>query len=251
MIKKYTTTIIALFIACASFAQDKVNFKIAPKQGKILKYEMITKTDIGGSQDVMMDIRLEMSMNPIKVTDNNIDIDVNYSNLKMDMNAGMMMMSYDSNEEPQDDFSKTIATSLAPKLNNTLKIEIDTKGKVNNIDFPNVPEQAFDKSNMRNIVTSFPDKAIAIGETWTDTKTNGQLGVTMKIKYTLEEKNEQGYKISAKGIIVDSNGNEIGEMSGDTIIDEQTHFTKSTLMNSKIDIQGQKITMSTEMNQLD
>lgn len=248
--KKFSTTMLALLIAVLCLAQKKVDFSISLQQGKPLQYEMITKTDLEGPENIMMDMRMQMTFDPINITDTTINAKVNYSNFKMDMSAGMMTMSYDSSQEPQNEMTQALATSIAPLLENTLSLSMDKKGQISSIDFPNVPDQAFDKSTMLYLTTSFPDKTISIGETWTDIKTIGQLGVTMKITNTLMEKTADGYRISNTGILVDSNGNKIGSMNGFTLIDEKTHFTKASSTNSKMEIHGQTIVLSTEIKEI-
>jgi len=99
-------------------AQEKVRFKVNPEKGKSLNYEMILKTDVEGAQDVMMDMKMGLTLTPSTVTDNDITLDIKYTKVKMDINAGMMMLSYDSSEESDNEMSKAIGAELKPILEN-------------------------------------------------------------------------------------------------------------------------------------
>lgn len=251
MKKTSLSVIFTLLIGITLQAQEKVRFRINPKQGHTLQYEMLIKTDIEGVQGIMIDMNIEMNLTPIIITDSTINIEVKHTKVRLDGTADNQLFFYDSSIDAQDtEMTEALAPLIDPMLKNTLRLEISPNGKVKNIDLPNVSEQAFDKGNMQNITPNFPDKEIEIGYTWKSEKSKAQFGLDCEITNTLLEKTTKGYKITTAGVFFNPSGKEIGEMNGYYIIDEKTHFTRSSLTNTSIDIEGQKIAMSIEMKQI-
>jgi len=198
----------------------------------------------------MMDMKMGLTLTPSTVTDNDITLDIKYTKVKMDINAGMMMLSYDSSEESDNEMSKAIGAELKPILENNLTLTIDKNGKVKEANFPNVSEQAFDKSSLQGFSVGYPDKEIAIGETWESNSSIGQLGISGTVINTLAEKTPEGYKITFKGNYLGQDGSQIGTTDGYYIVNPKTFITKNSIVNTNIEAQGQKITTSVELNLL-
>ena len=247
MRKIISTTVLSLLIAFATQAQEKIHLKISPEIGKSLNYEMTLKTDIEGAQDIMMDMSMAMTILPTAQSDSIVTFEAKYTKVTMDVNAGIMMVSYDSSIAPEDEMGKAVAEQIKPLLENTLTLMMSRSGKIKNIDLPNVSEQAFDKSSLRGFALGYPEKPISIGDTWTSTVTEEQLGANITTTNTLVEKNAEGYKIMVNGVFLDEEKNELGKMDGYYIIDSKTHFTKSSSINSTLALQGQKIATVLEL----
>lgn len=243
MRKTILTGALAFFIAFGTQAQEKFNLKIKLEKDKPINYEMLMKMDVQGPQDVMMDMSMDMTLKPIEVTPDLIKLEAKYTKVRMDMNAGMMMVTFDSSEEPKDEISKAIGAQIMPLLDASLKMTMDPYGKVLEVEAPNVAEGMFDENSLKSISLGFPNKDITIGESW-ETTSDSKLGGPITITNTLVEKTADGLKIETKGKILDAEGKEIGTQSGFYIIDSKTYLTKSMEASTNLEVQGQKVSSS-------
>ena len=246
MKKLFSTLFIAAF-TLTTFAQEKVLFKLNPTQGKSLPYEMTVKTDIDGAQSVIMDMQFKFNMTATDVQNESVVIDTKFAQIKTEVDAGMMAMSYDSSNETDDEMSKMLGTQFKPILENTLTLTLDKFGKVLDSKFPNVADGAFDKSSMEGLATEFPNKEIALGESWETTKDFPQLNLKGTIKFTYSEKAADGHKITTYGEFKDAAGNVVGTTNGHSIVDATTFMNKYSISESKLEVQGTKITTSAEL----
>lgn len=247
MIRYISIFVLTFFFYAVVQAQQKVHFRVNPETGKSLNYEIIIKSEIEGDEDVIMDIGLQMSLTPIALNDSAIIIEAKYPKLTMDITTAMMHIAYNSSEESQDELSQLLEAELRPLIENTETLTMNRQGVIKDSQFPNVTDQAFDRSNLKTFAISFPNKEIAIGESWYNPSTKGQFGLLTKITNTFTGITDNGYKIDISGIYVDDNDNEIGKINGFYIIDKKTHFTKSSSTNGHFEIDGQKVISSIEL----
>lgn len=249
--KRFLSTLfIASAVLLSAQAQEKVTFKLNPEKGKVVPLQMIMKSDIEGAQSMIMDMTMKMNMVATDISATSIKYEAKYTQLKTDVNVGMMTISYDSSKEPSNQLEETMATQLKPLLENTLTITMDRNAKVTDMDFPNVPDQAFDRSSIQGMSVAFPDRPLAVGDSWMSEITLPQLNAKGQTKNTFTEKNSEGYKISIAGTYTNDTGKEIGTMSGYYILDPKTFFTKSSIVNTSIEMQGNKITSSVELKEI-
>ncbi|MBL1409546.1 DUF6263 family protein [Sphingobacterium faecale] len=246
--------IIAALIVSSMFlglqAQEKVTFKLNPEKGKVVPFEMVSKSDVEGAQSMIMDMTIKMDMQATEVTTSQITYQAKYTQLKTDINAGIMTISYDSSKEPSNQMEEMMATQLKPLLESTLTIKMDKNAKITEMDFPNVPDQAFDQSSIQGMFVSYPDYPLAIGDSWNNEVSLPQLSVKGKTTSTFTEKNVDGYKITIEGIFIDNSGNAIGTTTGHYVLDAKTFFVKSSSVTSAMEIQGNKISSSTELKEI-
>ncbi|MFZ4862393.1 DUF6263 family protein [Sphingobacterium sp. Mn56C] len=246
MRKLFTTLFIASTVFVQAQAQQKIDFKLNPEKGKVIPYEMTLKTDIEGAQSLIMDMKMNMNMTAVDISDNSIKYETKYTKVTADVNAGIINMAYDSSKEPANQMEEMMASQLKPLLENALTLTMDKKGKVTQIDFPNVSEQAFDKSSMQNITVSFPEHPIAIGESWESNVELAALNAKGNTKNTLAEKTAEGYKINIEGTYTDESGNSLGNVKGYYILDPKTFSTKFSSVNTVIEVQGNKVSSTAE-----
>ncbi len=244
MIKYIAVFVLSIFLFSFSQAQEKVHFRVNPEKGKSLNYEMIIKSDIEGDEDVIMDIGLLMSLTPTSLSDSSIIIEAKYPKLTMDIHTAMMTINYNSSIASNDEMSQMLEVELRPLIDNIETITMNRNGVIKDSQFPNVTEQAFDKSNLKTFAISFPEEEIAIGDSWFSPSTKGQFGLLTKVNNTLIGLTDDGYRVDISGIYLDDNGEEIGKIEGHYIVDRNTHFTKSSSSNGSIEFDGQKITSS-------
>lgn len=249
--KKITTTIIfSLLIILSTQAQEKVLLRLKPEIGKAVGLEMIMKSDIEGPQSMIMDMNMKMNMTALAANAEEIKYSCTYTGIKMDVNAGIMTMSYDSDKEPENQMEEMLASQIKPLLENTMTITMTPQAKVVSVDFPNVSEQAFDQSSIENMSVALPEQAIAIGESWEAETAMGQFGIKGKTTNTFAEKTANGYKIDVIGKFTNDGGEEVGNVSGYYILDSTTLFTKEALVKTAIEIQGAKVISDVEIRQI-
>ncbi|ERJ58316.1 DUF6263 family protein [Sphingobacterium paucimobilis] len=245
----FTTALIAFAILLDVQAQEKIVFKLNPEKGKVMTFEMNMKSDIEGTQNMIMDMKMKMKMSATNVTDSTIQYQTKYTQLKTDINAGFISISYDSAVEPNDQMGKTMANQLKPLLENTLTITMNHRAQVVDMDFPNVPDAAFDRSSIQGMSVPYPTHPIAVGDSWENEIALPQLGIKGKNTNTFTEKTVDGYKITVAGTYMDDSGKVLGTTSGYYIVDTNTFFTKTSNIDTELEVQGNKIKSSMELNE--
>lgn len=242
--KKYLLTGITICLGFISFAQKAVEFKLNPEIGKPLNINMLMKMDVDGPQSIIMDMNMKMEMIPTKQENDNLTIENTTKAIKVDIDAGMMTMSYDSETEATDEMAKMLATQFSKIINQKIGLAMTSKGKTVDVTLPEGFEgQGFDKSSFSNIATAFPDKAVVPGESWesvTEMSDNPIVAKTALVS-TYREETADGYVVDVEGKIFDKSENEVGAVSGYYTLDKNTHFTKNSELKTSIEVQGSKI----------
>lgn len=248
--KKLSSLLLLVCFTIYTHAQEKVLLRLAPQQGETNTYEMIMKSDIEGPQSMIMDMNMGLTMTATEVTPETITYESKYGKIRTDINAGMMTISYDSEKEPENQMEEMMASQFKPLLESTLSIVMDKKAKVISMDFPNVPEEAFDKGSIQGMSVSFPEHEIAIGASWSSEIELQQLGAKGTTTNTLAEKTADGYRVTVSGTYTDANGNSIGTATGHYVLDPKTFFTKTSNVTSEMEFQGSKITSTVELREV-
>lgn len=233
-----------------TFAQEAVDFKLNPEIGAPLRFNMLMKTDVDGPQSVIMDMNMKMEMLPAKKENENFFIENIITSISADINAGMMTLSYNSEEEAIDETAKMLGEQFSKIIDQKISSVVTEKGKTIDIDLPpSFAAQGFDASSFSNVSPSLPDKAVIPGESWESTSEvpDNPLFSTIEMTSTFREENSDGYVIDIEGKMLHASGSEIGTMSGSYTLDKQTHFTKTSAIKTTIEAQGSKITSDVEM----
>ena len=96
--KTFLFTCLTFFVSFTVSAQEAVNFKLNPEIGKPIQMNMLMKTDIDGPQSVIMDMKIKMETLPAKKENENFIFENVIKAIKADIDAGMMTVSYNSEE---------------------------------------------------------------------------------------------------------------------------------------------------------
>lgn len=246
----FTTLFVASAVIFSTQAQEKITFRLNPEKGKVIPLQMIMKSDVEGAQSMIMDMTMRMNMVATDISESSVKYEAKYSQIKTDINVGMMTISYDSSKEPANETEVAMATQLKPLLESTLSITMDRNAKVTDMEFPNVPDQAFDRASIQGMSVAFPDRPLAVGDSWESEIDLPQLNAKGKNTNTFAEKNSEGYKINISGTYTDNAGKEIGTVSGFYILDTKTFFTKSSIVTSNMEMLGNKINSSIELKEI-
>lgn len=245
--KRLFTTLILAATTLASFAQEKITFKLNPELDKATSYQVVNKMDVEGPQTVIMDMTMYMDLTYSKLSDTTLKVSSKFTKAKVDMDAGMMTMSYDSSVEPEDEMQKMLAAQFAPILENTLSYTMNLSGQIKEVDFPNVNDQLFDKSSLSTYGATYPQHPIAIGDSWQSQAATSKLGISSKASYTLKEKTAEGYIVDYNVDIFDDAENQIGNATGFFTVDPVKFTTVSSSTQTTIEMQGTKVTTTTDM----
>jgi len=248
--QKLSSLLLFVFFITYTQAQEKVLLRLAPQQGETKTYEMIMKSDIEGPQSMIMDMNMGLTMTAKEVTTDSITYESKYGKIRTDINAGMMTISYDSEKTPENQMEEMMASQFKPLLESTLSIVMDKRAKVISMDFPNVPDQAFDRGSIQGMSISFPENEIAIGDSWDSEIALEQLGAKGTTTNTLTEKTADGYRVSVSGNYTDNSGNSIGTATGYYVLDPKTFFTKNSTVTSEMEFQGSKIKSTVELREV-
>lgn len=243
--KKLFSAALALTIGLSTYAQSPVDLKIKPEIGKPIVMNMIVKTDVEGPQNLIMDMNMKMDMKATAFENELYTIDNTTKSIKVDINADMMTMSYNSEEEPADEIGKALAEQFSKIIDQTVTLKMDNKGNAVEVNLPDsFKEQGFDQSSFANITTALPEKAVSVGESWEstiDTEANPMLSKTVTTS-TFTADSADGYVINVVGKLFDKAGAEIGSMNGKYVLDKATCLSKSGEVTTSVEMQGAKIT---------
>lgn len=242
--KRLFITGFALCMGLFSFAQKTVDFRLNPEVGKPLQLNMLMKTDVDGPQSVIMDMNMKMELLPAKKENENFTLENVIKAIKADIDAGMMTLSYNSEEEATSEAAKMLGEQFSKIIDQKISSVVTEKGKTIDIDLPaSFAAQGFDATSFSNLSPSFPEKAVALGESWETATEVAENPLFSKIEMTstFREENADGYIIDIKGTMSQESGEEIGHMSGSYTLDKLTHFTKSSSIKTTIETQGAKI----------
>lgn len=241
--KKYFITGLALCTGFISFAQKSVDFKLNPEIGKPLNVDMLVKTDVDGPQSVIMDMTMNMQMTPTEKQEQNFKIESVTKAMKVNVDAGMMTMSYDSEQESPDEMSKMLASQFSKIIDQTITIILTPKGKAVDVVLPEGIAEGIDKSAFSNISTPLPEEPVTPGATWENSveMTNNPLISKTETTSTFKEETADGYTIDVVGKLLNEQSTEVGSINGTYTLDKNTLFTKSGQINTTIEVQGTKI----------
>lgn len=241
--KKYFFTGIALCLGFVSFAQKAVDFKLNPEIGKPMNMLMQVKTDVEGPQSMIMDMNMKMVMTATEKQGENFKIENVTKTVKVDVDAGMMTMSYNSEEEPKDEMAKMMGSQFEKIINQTIVVILTPKGKTVDVILPEGIGQGMDKSSFASISTPLPENAVAVGATWQHSADMGDNPLISKTETTstFKEENEAGYVIDVSGKLLDGSSNEVGTVNGSYVLDKKTFVTKSADVKTSINVQGTKV----------
>ncbi|WP_437919433.1 DUF6263 family protein [Sphingobacterium sp. LRF_L2] len=239
-----------LFTGLFSFAQKTINFQLNPEIGKPLIINMLVKTDVDGPQSIIMDMAMKMTMTPTQRVDEKITIENVTNSIKTDINAGMMTMSYNSEQEPQDEAGKMLAAQFSKIVGQTITMVLTSKGEALDIILPEGMQETVDKSTFSNITTPLPAESISIGASWKHEAemSNNPIIAKTESTSTFKEETSDGYVIEVVGKLLDESNNEIGTISGLNTLDKKTFITKKAQVKTIFESEGTKIVSDIDMN---
>lgn len=224
------------------FAQDAVSIKIKPEIGKTETYNLIMKTDIDGPQSLIMDIVMSMDMTATEVQDSVYSFESKYTRIRTDMDAGLMMVNYDSEKEPENPMEEMMAKQFQVLLDNSITTYMTEYGEVVDVNLPEGIENIFDSSNfLQSFSLSLPKHAITLGESWETQLGSNPFAASSSLKMTYREKNDDGYIIDIEGEFLNAENEVLGTTAGQYVLDGQTFMTNASKISTTVEVEGSKI----------
>jgi len=246
--KKHISTGILLCLSLVVLSQEAVDFRLNFEIGKPLDIDMQMSTDIEDLQEAAVDVAIKMAMKMEMVStnkeDGNFTVETTTKTIKMDMSAGEMAVSYNSEEDPTDETVRVLGQQLQQLIGRTVVLMMTEKGETLNVELPEgFAGQGFDKTSFSHIATVFPDNPIQPGESWNVVRktTDNPMVATSDITSTYREESTEGHVVDIVGTISNASGKEVGTLSGHYVLDRQTHFTKSSQIKTMIEVGEKKL----------
>ncbi|MCB0476654.1 MAG: hypothetical protein KDC84_00725 [Crocinitomicaceae bacterium] len=243
--------IILLFLASCNREKIKLGIKLEPGSKHITEAKILIGEN---GQFGRMEFTIE---DEVVSADESGTHQMNFYYRRMSME--IQGQSYDSDFPDQGQFSRLVHQQLSFLFNKPMKGIVKSNGETKIIeDFTQWPgydelnpkiAKSFEESfSHRNI--SLPTDEITEGDSWTanvERESNGML-MDMDMTYTLKSVSDDEIVIDLRGTMKSKSGMSMtGNITGEMILDGQTHYNKSVKMDFDMKAQGQSIPMSIVM----
>lgn len=251
--KNFLLILISLTSFFVSNAQDAISLKLKPEIGVPLNYNLAIKTDIDGPAPAIINLNMKLEITPTKKEDHIFTINNLTKSIQADVDAGLITMSYDSEEGTEDELSKTLGDQFSKIINKNITLQVNELGQFINITMPDeLNEEEFDQSSFSNITTVLPNHPINIGSSWNSSYEMDDNPIIGKVTSTstLLEANDNSYTIDVIGTVANKELDEIGDVSGFYMLDKETGLNKNSKITTTIKTNGivltSEITMALE-----
>lgn len=223
---------------------EKITLKLNLPKGskKAIGYDMNMNMNMTvpgqGPQQMLMAMGFEFGMEVKDVTAaGDHTIDMKYDRVKMDMNAGPLVMKYDSadkNAQPNP-----LSQQMSVLIGKTITATISPNGKTKNIKglekLGPANQGAQMKQTLEQMFTMYPPKPVDIGDSWSEKRDMAAgPGMTMKadMKYTLIDRKGGNAIVKINGTFNAAGQAQLkGTMKGTIKINEKTGWTEAGNMD--------------------
>jgi len=224
------------------------------------EYAMVMDVDMKMGEENGMKMNLKMDMD-YKVGE--VSADKSYYNsstikrVVMKMNMAGMDVSYDSDSETHEGMGATMHTIYSKMIGVEIKSKSSNRGEI--LESPNFNEIFGDQEAIKKQMSEsmdkvsssaieYPEEAVKVGSTWSKlVTTKGKFPMDLNTTYTVKEITDTEVILSVSGDMKMKNGetDNLGKLSGESIIDIKTGFLKSMTMNQnmEMDMMGKKMDM--------
>lgn len=216
-------------------AQETVQLRFNYNPGDV--YLMKVNTVSAMEQSMFTNIVVEMQMEILGKENENFLTESRFTKISMDMMQGGVTMSYDSakSEEELDASGKMIKAQMAPMLQAVINNTVNPLGE--NVKTTIVPQEAANAGNFANQNGMvYPEKALQLGDEWTDTKSNN--GMTMNTTYTVNEITENSISLKVSG---NTTGMSEGKISGYVTIDRASGVPEESKIVVELTVMGKPL----------
>lgn len=192
---KKVILILLLSLSAIGFSQEKALLRLNYEKGDVFVSKLNTTMVMGDKMNTNLNI--DFIMEVLNVKGNVYDIKATFPHVTMDMSAEGKTMKYDSNvkEENMDELSKGMHQKMKPMIDAVVNMKIDKRGNILSSEVVEGGEDYIHEDKGSTI--AYPEKAVVLGTTWTETKESagGGVPVTYTYKVTSITKDKVGIDI--------------------------------------------------------
>lgn len=232
-----------LFVSTITMAQEKVLLRLNYEKGDSYTMDM-KMAQVMGMGVMTTDMSIQMKYDITNVSADTYETTAKLTKMAMDMKQGATQVSYDSTkkDEELDETGKMMKSQMAPMLEASILMKGDKLGKTLETKVePNVPGVG-EFTDQSNII--YPEKSVAVGDSWTMTKSNK--GMNFNFTYKVKT-------ITAKSVVLDVSGKVSGIAEGDITgsmnIDRDSGVVAESKINMAMKVQGQDLSTNLTINQ--
>ena len=281
--------ILLLIFSFHCMGAEKYTLEYNFEKGKTYKQHVVSEMNMtmnAMGQDITMTMRSEMVINYDVIAQNKdvYDIRMTYQNIKMDMSAPTPF-SIDSNS-PENSSDKGMGNAIKALMGVSLDVQLNKQGKVlsiqgidklvekidstNNVQFKQMFTQLFSEKMIQQTIEQsssyFPDKPVAIGDSWNnaiDISVNG-IDIVNKMTLTLKQVKDKVATVELTGVLSTPEGGSVmniqgmdakvsmnGEQTGTIQLNMKTGWLVLTEINQKsaqdIEVMGQTMHQDVEV----
>ncbi len=227
---------------------DKVLIRLKPQVGDMQKTIMTMDMSTDGAQSMKMNMIMNMDLKVTDKQDSLYTYEVKYNSIKMDMDAGGMEMSYDSNAKEQSGIGAVMHDQMKVLLDKPITMKMSEQGKISDFHLPGMANNQ-QMADMSSISLPLPSEPVGVGDSWTAERPMEGMG-TMKMTMKVEKITVDDLIIGTNGDISDTSGTKIGDFNGNYKLDRNTGFTKDGTININMPVQEQQMKMKVNFKSL-
>ncbi|MFA7686628.1 MAG: DUF6263 family protein [Moheibacter sp.] len=219
---------------------DKVLLRLKPKVGDSQKTMMSMDMTSGGQQPISMNMVMAMDLKVTGINESIYDYEIKYNSIQMDMDAGGMEMSYDSNNQEQTGMGQVMHDQMKSLLEKPMTMKMTDRGKVYDFEIPGL--KGNQQLDLGAISIPMPEDPVGVGDSWSGERPIEGAG-TMKMTMTVSKITVDDITIATKGTIEGTGGELAGDFTGEYKLARSNGFTKDGTVNINLSAQGQPIQM--------
>lgn len=211
---------------------EKVLIRLKPKVGDKQQTLMTMEMDAKEGKAMKMNISGKMDLEVASKEGDLFVYNMKYQSVKVNMDAGGMQFSYDSDKKDQDVMGSMVGKQFEPMLKNWITLKMTDRGVVKEISLKGV-NSTKDLGDFGAISLPLPEGPVGVGDSWVSERPMEGMGV-LKMKMTLKQITVDDVEILTDGTMVDEKGANIGTFEGSYKLDRNSGLTKDGTMNMKI-----------------
>lgn len=232
--------LLVLFIVMLTLSSNaqEVLLRYNTQKGDVYEAKMIMKQEVGAFMATTTETLMTLKIKD--VSDDEIVNEMTIDGMKLNMIQGENIINYDSSlsDDELDDAGKMMKAQMQPVFEAVISTTQNKLGEILKVSVePNNPQasQMVDQSTS----TVFPEEAVKVGSSWTDTK--DQNGLKVISTYTVKSITKDQVDLKVEG---DISGLGTGKMSGEMKIDKETGMIKVSNAELTMETQGIKTKLS-------
>ena len=247
--KKIFLLFLPLFFLFSCDKGDPVKLQFNLNEGD--KYMLTFSMDMDSKMQKIY-MKADVLFNCLSRKDDEMEVDVVYDKMIMDMEMMGRSISFDSeNPNGKNEQDRMMYEVLAPMINTSLIHTFNTRGQVLNFpdydaifeDSPLMQQQMKEmESQMGQMVVEFPKEDKYVGDSWNaNIKRNSQgVKLTFNVEYTLKKVDDEFIYISLDGKL-NSDAKMKGSLNGLMTLYKESCFIKESTATLKMEAGGMSI----------